>query len=118
MLEISQKSQDVFVKQSEERFRECLMFKIQVLPEKNKAKVNDYGNDKFIDEVISSAQHYDIKYEKDIAAWFSFLVSYGTKFPLELEHQWALEILDDQDYDGEQKIESLLSTIEDSAPEE
>ena len=118
MLTISKRAYAALAKQSLDRFRAELEERAGALPDVERAAIEDYGRREFVDCVLRRAETHAIEFEKDVEALFELMAVYGAEFADNEETAWARDILDDDDLDGELKIQKIHRYLDGLAPEE
>lgn len=112
MLQIRQEQMDEFEKFQFERFvREALKFARETWSEEFGEQGEEAARELILDSV-NMAETYNIDQEDQVLAFLNMRYALGSEFPDSDEFAWALAILEDDDLDGDEKIERLDAEVE------
>lgn len=112
MLKIRQEQMDEFEAIQLDRFvAEALAYLRSVWTEEIE-ELGEEESDLFIRESISRATEWGIDRERQVLRLLNVSMAMGPEFPDSEEDAWAIDLLEDDDVDDDQKLEALEAGAE------
>ena len=107
MLMIKNKQMEVFKQHAKDIFKKNVFNHLRsVFPEET-LLVSDEKLEYLINIGIINSQKYEISMEWDIRRYLECCILYGWNFDTDPNYQWAINILNDKDFDGKTKMDKI-----------
>ena len=118
MLQISHEQMEEFEAYQLERFvRDAFVFLRSVWVD----EVDELGQEKtdlLIRDTITRAGEWGVDRERQVLRLLNLRMAMGPEFPDSEEDDWALDLLENEDMDDDEKIEALESGVEERISDE